>query len=200
MVLFGDHLPNFEISTQDLTNKDLFQTEYVIWSNFELEAENQDLRAYQLSSYVMSLFHIDNGVINKLHQRYSRSPGYLDAMEVFEYDMLYGELGTVDTPYMPTQMRMGVKPIVVTGFARILGNESDAMYVYGENFTTASVVTMGEEQQPTTFVSASCLQIPETAITPGMAVTVSQVSDDAVTLSTSPRHYITAEEAAGKGS
>lgn len=200
VVLFGDHLPNFEISTQDLTNKDLFQTEYVIWSNFELEAENQDLRAYQLSSYVMSLFHIDNGVINKLHQRYSRSPGYLDAMEVFEYDMLYGELGTVDTPYMPTQMRMGVKPIVVTGFARILGNESDAMYVYGENFTTASVVTLGDEQQPTTFVSASCLQIPETAITPGMAVTVSQVSDDAVTLSTSPRHYITAEEAAGKGS
>lgn len=87
-------------------------------------------------------------------------------MEVFEYDMLYGELGTVDTPYMPTQMRMGVKPIRRHRLCRILGNESDAMYVYGENFTTASVVTLGEEQQPTTFVSASCLQIPETAITP----------------------------------
>ena len=196
LVLFGDHLPNFEITTQDLTNKDLFQTEYVIWSNFDLEADNRDLYAYQLSSYVMSLFNIDDGVINKLHQRYHDSPGYLDAMEVFEYDMLYGELDAVDTPYTPTQMRMGVRPIAVTGFS----NLHDVLYVYGENFTTASVVSLAEVQQETTFISSSCLQIAETEIEPGMALTVSQISEDAVVLSTSPRHYITAEEAADKGS
>ena len=117
-------------------------------------------------------------------------------MEVFEYDMLYGELDAVDTPYTPTQMRMGVRPIAVTGFS----NLHDVLYVYGENFTTASVVSLAEVQQETTFISSSWLQIADTETEPGMARTVSQISEDAVVLSTSPRHYITAEEAADKGS
>ena len=196
VVFFGDHLPNFEITTQDLLNKNLFETEYVIWSNFELDAEDRDLSAYQLSSYVLSLFNINNGTLNKLHQTYNDSPGYLDALEMFEYDMLYGENDAVDTPYTSTKLQMGVVPITVTG----LGHIQDSMLVYGEHFTAASVVYIGGEPQETTFISPSCLRIEALDLDPGSVVTVSQVSDDAVVLSTTPRHYITREELLDTGS
>ena len=35
LVMYGDHLPSFGLSGEDLVNGDVYQTQYVIWSNFQ---------------------------------------------------------------------------------------------------------------------------------------------------------------------
>lgn len=37
LVMYGDHLPTIGLTVEDLDNKYLFQTEYVMWDNFGLK-------------------------------------------------------------------------------------------------------------------------------------------------------------------
>ena len=46
LVLYGDHLPNIDWTEDMLSGCDLYQTEYVIWSNYGLQAEGGDLEAF----------------------------------------------------------------------------------------------------------------------------------------------------------
>ncbi|MEG2658841.1 MAG: sulfatase-like hydrolase/transferase, partial [Clostridiales bacterium] len=47
VVMYGDHLPSLELSAADLKNGNLYQTEYVIWNNMGLKAEDRDISTYQ---------------------------------------------------------------------------------------------------------------------------------------------------------
>jgi len=55
LVLYGDHLPGLGISENLLQNGNVFQTEYVIWSNFGLQASDKDVQSYQLTSRVLEV-------------------------------------------------------------------------------------------------------------------------------------------------
>ena len=35
--MYGDHLPSLGITAENLKNKNVYQTQYVIWSNFDNE-------------------------------------------------------------------------------------------------------------------------------------------------------------------
>ena len=35
LVMYGDHLPGFELTNDDVENGNLYQTEYFIWSNMK---------------------------------------------------------------------------------------------------------------------------------------------------------------------
>ena len=48
LVMYGDHLPALDMTEEELQSGDLYKTEYIIWSNFEMEKEDQDLYTYQL--------------------------------------------------------------------------------------------------------------------------------------------------------
>ena len=37
LVMYGDHLPTMGLTVEDVENKYLFQTEYVMWDNFGLK-------------------------------------------------------------------------------------------------------------------------------------------------------------------
>ena len=60
LVMYGDHLPTMGLTVEDLKNKYLFQTEYVMWDNFGLKKKKENLAAYQMAAEVMdlSLIHI----------------------------------------------------------------------------------------------------------------------------------------------
>ena len=46
LVMYGDHLPGFEITEDDITNGDLYQTEYFVWSNMKnFPVEDEDIEA-----------------------------------------------------------------------------------------------------------------------------------------------------------
>ena len=73
MVLFGDHLPTLGFKDEDLVNNSIFQTEYVVWSNFDMPKVDQDLTAYQLTSSVLNNLNIDNGVLTKFHNQFKNT-------------------------------------------------------------------------------------------------------------------------------
>lgn len=196
LVMYGDHLPGLKLAPEQLLDGNLFQTPYVVWSNFELEPERRDLEAYQLYSYVLDRLGIRGGVINGFHQTQMTSDLYLEELEILEYDMLYGDQNAYhgENPYLPAEMRMGIDPIVLRSIRAFAdsnapkGNEKTyTVFLTGEGFTPYSVVRADGEEMPTMYVSDTILSaiMPLPAIDANIAV-AQQGTDDQVLSSTEP--------------
>lgn len=183
LVLFGDHLPNFDFDNTELKNGDVFQTEYVIWSNYGLGKETRDLNAYQLSAYVMNRLGFDNGVLTKLHQRYSDNPNYQQALELLEYDVLYGDQETYkgEDPYAPTKLHMGIYDISVDS-AYFLGT---TLYVTGKNFNEWSTICVDDSRLDTTYINENVLMAELKEPKHSAYIDVAQIGKDGVILSES---------------
>ncbi len=121
LVMFGDHLPSLELTEDELENGDLFQTEYIIWSNYGFEMEDQDLETFQVYPKILEKLGIDGGIINMFHRTYGGAADYLEALKMLEYDMLYGEQYVFDgeNPYVETDMLMGTYPIEIEDVAQV---------------------------------------------------------------------------------
>ena len=174
LVLYGDHLPSFDIGEEDLDNQNIFQTEYIIWSNFRLDAADRDLAAFQLSAHVLGLCQFDNGLLTKLHQSYETDPDYLSNLELLEYDMLYGDhiVYNGEIPYAPTELKMGVSEIAVYN----LTVYDEAAYISGAGFTPYSAVFINGEKQESDYINAHTLRIAGFDAEPGCEVVVSQLA------------------------
>jgi len=150
----------------------MFTTEYVIYSNFGLEGEDRDLEAFQLSSYLLDLLGIRNGVLFRYHSYYGSDTDDADPMSL-EYDILYGGnySGSVSEK---TEMAFGIDKITVSSVSTV----GDILYVRGSGFTEHSVVFIGEYPMNTAYVSSGILMA--TGIVPGMDsyIEVRQVADD----------------------
>lgn len=155
LVMYGDHLPGFEWSEDEMKNRSLFQTEYVIWNNMNLPVQKKNVEAYQLAAHVLDMLNIHEGTMMRFHQNYLNHPqldekGYLRDMQTLEYDMLYGgrEVYGGESPYQPTNLKMGIDDIVVD---HVVYNDSNVL-VYGENFTPYSRICFDGKPVETTFV------------------------------------------------
>ncbi len=165
LVMFGDHLPNLELTQEELKDGNLFETEYLIWTNKVQKAEKKfsdsqkDLHAYQLYAYVFQQLGINNGVLTKFHQKYSMEDIHLEQLETLQYDMLYGEREVFNgfNPYGKTTMDMGIIPIELHNVDVVGGST----YIHGDNFTEFSVVLVNEEAIESTFVNDNTLFVPD---------------------------------------
>ncbi len=187
LVLFGDHLPNFSITEDMLTDGNLLQTEYVIWSNTGLPKEDRDLYAYQLMAEVLDRLEIHIGVLLQLHQEREENPSYQQDLEILEYDILYGNHYAYegDLPYQPTNLQMGVEPITV----QRADNFRDEVYVTGRNFTDSSQVMInGTPAADTIRINANTLLLPATTLEPLDVVAVAQVTIDGEVLGQSNQY------------
>ena len=68
LVMYGDHLPTMGLTVEDLKNKYLFQTEYVIWDNMGLTKKDENLASYQIAAEVLDRVGIHEGAIMQYHQ------------------------------------------------------------------------------------------------------------------------------------
>lgn len=187
LVLFGDHLPSLNIKQEELSSGDLFQTPYVIWSNYRLERKEKDLEAYQLSAYTMDRLGIHQGVITKLHQEYNGEADYLDQLKSLEYDMLYGEkLSLNGKAYEPADMKMGLRTIEISNVSPISGG----LKVKGKNFTANSVIAVNGTQLKSSLAAPGHLWAQGDELKNGDVVTVLQVSDDSVVLSSTSPYFV----------
>lgn len=117
LVLYGDHLPSLNIEKEDLEDTNLYQTQYVIWDNFNLPKKEKDLSSYQLYSEVLRYINIKTGIITRYHQNTPwDSKQYNKNLKLLEYDMLYGENYVYggESPYEPTNLQMGIEPVTIT--------------------------------------------------------------------------------------
>lgn len=202
LVLFGDHLPTLGFSDEDLVNNSIFQTEYVVWSNFDMPKNDQDLTAYQLTSSVLNSLDIDNGVLTKFHNQFKNTSDYLDDLKLLQYDMLYGEqyiYGGIN-PFIATDLKMGTYDISITDVyeetttteeVEILesiepSEDSEAieeidelegknnLVVKGENFNEFSKVYINGKYNKTVFIDSNTLMVNDITLEPNSSIVVTQ--------------------------
>lgn len=176
LVMYGDHLPTMGLETEDLKDRYLFQTQYVIWDNFGLEKQDMDIASYQIGAEVLDRIGIHDGTLVRYHQTRRNTKNYQNDLEVLQYDMLYGKQYVYggESPYEPTDIQMGVVPITLDSIRKV----SDETYVVnGENFTDHSVVEInGQIQGETTFLSSGKLYLTGVEIEYDDVVDVGQMS------------------------
>lgn len=160
VVMYGDHIPALDIAEENYDAKDLFQTEYVIWSNYEADKKDKDMAAYQLSAEVLDRADIHIGTTTLYHQLHDHSaPDYLPGLKALGYDMIYGEhyIYGGSNPFKPSDMKLGVKDIVIEKVVKV----GDKYYIKGKNFTEMSRITLNGEPLETVYLSSSLLGLLE---------------------------------------
>lgn len=181
LVIYGDHLPAFEIDETMLTEGDEYCTEYVVWSDFPLSDEDRDVYAYQLASHVFEKICINDGALTKFHQRNAESGAYVTELLTLQYDMLYGDRIVFHgvNPFEPTDMRFGTKPIRLQKAT----HRADRLTAYGERFTPYSVIFLNGDAQETVFVSENEIYCTTEELPEDARVSVRQVAEDGTVLS-----------------
>ena len=184
LVIFGDHLPNFVLEEEDLKSRDLFKTEYVIWTNYQLTLEDENLYAYQLSSRVLQGMNCRTGVLNRLHQTRETNDDYQSMLELVQYDILYGQKKLYDgeNPYRSTALQLGYGDLKITDCQ----GRGGILTVQGEGFTESSVVYYAGEEQETVLTDDGTLQVKEDLPPWGAEITVRQVAANGKELASSP--------------
>lgn len=188
LVLYGDHLPGFNFTSDDLGLGGLLQTEYIVWSNFDLPIQHHDLEAYQLSAYVLSRLGMDNGLLTKLHQRHMEyndvdSAQYMEELTLLSYDMLYGQQFCWDgqSPLIRTNLVFGFRDIELTSVHAIYdaGEKSYYLQVFGNHFTPYSDIYInGSRRKDTIVVSDGELFLSGVSLSDGDVISVAMPIDD----------------------
>ena len=173
LVLFGDHLPTFGITQEDLAVNTLFDTPYVIWDNMNLPKNDRNLQTYELSAYVLEQLNITNGTLTKFHQKNRYSDEYLRAFELLQYDMLYGKRKVYGetNPFEPTDIQMGIYDEKLTDIIE----EEDRILIKGDYFTKYSKVIINGNTVKTTYISPNELSIKKQELESGDVFTVGQL-------------------------
>lgn len=157
LVLYGDHLPPLSLEKTDLKSGSTFKTQYVIWANYPLQKEDKDLAAYQLSAELQRRIGMREGTLTVYHQDSAGKTGYLDGLNMLQYDMLYGDRYVYGgkTPFLPVKMNMGYSPIRIDDIVEVAGQ----LYIKGEGFTPSSKVSLNGKVLATSFMGPTVLRL-----------------------------------------
>ena len=165
LVMYGDHLPTMGLTVEDLKNKYLFQTQYVMWDNFGLEKKDENLAAYQMAAEVMDRAGIHEGTIFRYHQARRNTRNYQVDLETLQYDVLYGKKYSYDgeSPFQRIKMRMGLYDVTLDSIQCI--SETDhTYYIKGTEFTPSSEIKLNGEWYDTVYINPTTLMITGTEL------------------------------------
>ncbi|MDR0851561.1 MAG: LTA synthase family protein [Clostridiales Family XIII bacterium] len=183
LVLYGDHLPALGMKDAEMQSGSTFKTEYVIWTNFELEKKDMNLAAYQLSAEVQKRIGMREGTLTVYHQDNMGSDEYLENLHLLQYDMLYGKKYVYGekNPFEPTEMNMGYRPIRIEEIVEMAGQ----YYISGEGFTPFSKVSLDGKILDTVYMGPTVLKLEEDVLSYDVSrMKVSQVEKYNAVLST----------------
>lgn len=180
LVMYGDHLPTFSFTDDTMENGDIYQTEYFIWSNIDMEKKDMDLQAYQLSSAVFERLGISEGYIMKFHQTKHNDADYLKQLKILEYDILYGDkqIYNGEIPYVATDLKMGIEDITIDE----VYNYKDYVCVAGKNFNDFSKVLINDKETESELISSTMIKIPKKNVVSNDEVAVIQSGEDKIEL------------------
>ncbi len=80
LIMYGDHLPALDMTEEDMKTGSLYQTEYIIWDNFGMEKEDEDIATYELTAEVLDRLDISVGMMTKYHQEHKGDSGYMTGL------------------------------------------------------------------------------------------------------------------------
>jgi hypothetical protein len=87
LVLYGDHLPSLDIKEKELKNGDLYETQYIVWSNFGLDMPDKDIELFadshkeEITEYAAITEISDDFILSKIPT--------MKELEEFEPTLLY---------------------------------------------------------------------------------------------------------------
>ncbi len=164
VVFYGDHMPTLPLTDSDITNGDIYQTEYAIWCNYTPESYmavkdvnklDKDFEAYFLASYIQKLCGISIGNITKLHQyELDNNKNYDEHLKTLSYAQLYD---TDTGEYMITDMKWGTRPITITSYEKA----GDTLYITGEGFNPYSKVIINSFKRRTIYINEHTLAVED---------------------------------------
>ena len=159
LVMYGDHIPAIDMTEDDLKSRNLYGTEYVIWSNFDLQGDDEDMYSYQLGAHVLEMLDMQVGTVFTYQQNHRNSETYMQDLKAIGYDILYGNyyLYGGENPFEPTDMKMGVNDIKIDEVVKI----GDKYYIKGQNFTEYSKITLNGKTLKTIYLGSSILGLLE---------------------------------------
>ena len=160
LVLYGDHLPALGLEAKDMEAGSLYRTQYIIWDNFGLAKEDEDMAAYQLSAAVLGRLGITNGIFNAYHQFCREESNYWSGLRTLQYDAMEGQKYLYDgtSPYQPTDMQMGMAPITLDHLNYMV----DSWVLSGSNFSPYCEVRNADgDLLETEYISSNLLRILE---------------------------------------
>lgn len=160
LVLYGDHLPALGLEAKDMEAGSLYRTQYIIWDNFGLAKEDEDMAAYQLSAAVLGRLGITNGIFNAYHQFCREESNYWSGLRTLQYDAMEGQKYLYDgtSPYQPTNMQMGMAPITLDHLSYMV----DSWVLSGSNFSPYCEVRNADgDLLETEYISSNLLRILE---------------------------------------
>lgn len=175
VVFYGDHLPGIDINPELLARRNIYETEYLIWANFDLgDVSDRDLCTYQISSYVQEILGFHSGKITQLHQKYIDTEEYEKNLQILEYDIIEKDAAVYNgISFEPTELKLGIEDIVVTGY------DYDAernLTVYGENFNEHSAIYINGTRKSTVYVDKNTLKVEKVKLKNDYEVSVGQVN------------------------
>ena len=197
LVMYGDHLPGLGFSEKDLVNKNLYQTEYVIWDNMGLEKDDKELETFQLAPTILGKLNMNSGVINRFHQSYLKDEvgidnEYLSGLQALEYDTIYGDKIAYggSSPYTVTKMQMGIKKIEITNVKQVKVDGEEYVEINGKNFTKFSKVYVNGKLYDTEYVDTKTLRIKYEDIESLDSFVVSQCVESSGYVLSSTKEYL----------
>lgn len=173
VVFFGDHLPGIQFTEDMMKSGSLYKTKYVIWSNYKIEAQDEDLKAYQLAARVQDILGFSSGMITKFHQTYLEDAHYNRYLQALEYDITEGDMLTYGgkNPFVATEMKYGVENIEIGNAVVVEGD----LYISGKNFNEHSCVYINSVRKSTEFLNSGSLMV-NASVKDGDVITVAQIN------------------------
>lgn len=185
VVIYGDHLPALDNLTQEnlVEGRNIYQTDYVIWSNFNIKKKKKDYFAYQIGPELLNRLGIHNGTLVTYHQNHQGDAEYMENLKALQYDMLYGKHYIYGNQglFKALKLHMGVKEIKINEVVQI----GEKYYIKGQNFTPYSKVNLDGKILKTVYLGPTILGLQE-SVKPSEAskMKISQVEKNNEILST----------------
>lgn len=173
LVIYGDHLPHFDITNEDVLSNDLYKSEYVIYTNYDMELEDKDLYTYQLSSHILQTIGCNDGIINQLHQSREYNEDYDNALLLFTYDIFSKSkyLWNNKNPYTTKEMQLGYNDTIIYDVV----DNNGKLTIIGENFNDSSVVYFGKHKQETKCIDSNTLYVDIDELDEDLEIVVKQM-------------------------
>lgn len=176
ILFYGDHLPTMNLTQQDLSGGNLYQTNYMIWNNFGLDMPDQDLTSYRAIATMMNALDIHTGTMFRFQQAHTgQEENFFNEMQTLQYDLLYGKQYVYggDDPYQPDpNYHLGIKRIVMTGIVPV----ADGYLIKGRNFTQACRAVVDGDAVDTEFVDINTLKVKDEMPKAGSSIEVGVLS------------------------
>ena len=188
LLLYGDHIPSLTFEEGQFHSGEETQTEYVIVSNMDLNLEDRDLYAYEMSDYLLRAVGVSPGIFQNIHKRYynvedpENNSEYDDKLLDTQYDVLYGNkyLYNYIPEYKAQDMKLGIYDITIDSATYNPNNGS--LTIKGQNFTEFSHVLINDKRMDTLCIDENTLVVTKEELDEepekGSEICVAQIDKD----------------------